>query len=651
VSELRDRRSSAGWTWAASRPSALLSWAVVAGVTAALLSGFFLDLDSFGAHDWDQMESHRELVVDSILRFGQFPFWDPYGCGGFPAWGAPESGTNAVSPFLPAYLAWPLAIAIRVEVAALVVALVLGCWFFARPYVRTPIGLGFVCIVAALSSRTALQAAVGHTWHLQYAGLPWVLGAWDRACAAPLAPPAARGARYLWLAFAAIVFASMTYGGGVYPVPHTALCLACLAAYRSVRTRDPQPMLLALAIVVTGGLLAMPKVLPVAETMAQFPRLVRSRETIDPRLWPSLFLGSVGDFPGFKAPGLDYHWHEYGQYVGVIPLVLVLWANLGKLRGESDALRSLRFVGWVLMALALGGWGPWIVLHLVPPFRSQHVPSRFTYPAFMLFAPVAAHVVETRAVALHARLTRGRARLLSAGIAVAFVASGAAVAREDATATAPWFRLHVPAVAPAAGPFVQYASVPQALRYGDGEPDSPGGTNGPPSLAVYRAGIGSIRCSTAPMGADNTRPGPPVRVSGFGAFGIGDPAYRGEFWLSSEGRVSLVRWSPNEIELSVAGAQSGEKLVLNQNWAPGWRANGAFTENERDLNAYVLKAPEETVTFRYRPRTLMWGVLLAAFGALVLPGAWLFYTLRSRSNATLAQSTPPLHAFGSVRAP
>jgi hypothetical protein len=641
VSELRDKRSSAGWTWVADLPSAVFAWTVVAGVTAALLSGFFLDLDSFGAHDWDQMESHRLLVVDSLLRFRQFPFWDPYGCGGFPAWGAPESATIVVSPFLPAYLALPLATAIRVEVAALVVALVLGCWFFARPYVRSPLGLAFVCVVAALNSRTALQAAVGHTWHLQYAGLPWVLGAWDRACAPsrpPPAPFAASAARHRWLAFAAIVFAFMIYGGGIYPVPHTALCLAGLAAYRSVRTRDLRPLLYALAIGVTGALLAMPKLLPVAETMAHFPRIVRSRETIDPRLWAALFLASVRDFAGYKAPGLDYHWHEYGQYVGVVPLVLVLAANLRSLRAESDALRSLRFVGWILMALALGGWGPWILLHLVPPFRSQHVPSRFTYPAFILFAPVTAHVLETRVAALYARFAQGRERrFLSAGIAAAFLLSAAAIAREDARATAPWFRIHVPSVAASSGSFVQYARVPEALRYGDGDPDSPAGTNGPPSLLVHRAGVGSIRCSTAPLGADNTRPGPAVRVPGFGASGIGDPGYRGEFWLTSGGgKVSLIRWTPNEVELSVSGGQPGERLVLNQNWAPGWRANGAFTENDQDLNAYVLKAPDETVTFRYRPRTLMWGILLALIGigvaivavvgAPALPGTWLFYS-------------------------
>ncbi len=34
--------------------------------------------NSLGRHDWDEMESYRQLAVTSFLRFHQFPFWDPY---------------------------------------------------------------------------------------------------------------------------------------------------------------------------------------------------------------------------------------------------------------------------------------------------------------------------------------------------------------------------------------------------------------------------------------------------------------------------------------------------------------------------------------------------------------------------------------------
>ena len=61
----------------------------------------------------------------------------------------------------------------------LVVLMVAGCWFFAKRYLDEPLAIAFVCLVGALNSRTALQAAVGHSWHLYYAGMPWVWGAFD----------------------------------------------------------------------------------------------------------------------------------------------------------------------------------------------------------------------------------------------------------------------------------------------------------------------------------------------------------------------------------------------------------------------------------------------------------------------------------------
>src|SRR5258706_502257 len=90
------------------RKKGLLDWTyVVLGVLAALvvLAGIviataplFVNPTTHGIHDWDQMESHRYLVVKTIREFRQFPFWNPYACGGFNAWGAIEGDTSLVSP-------------------------------------------------------------------------------------------------------------------------------------------------------------------------------------------------------------------------------------------------------------------------------------------------------------------------------------------------------------------------------------------------------------------------------------------------------------------------------------------------------------------------------------------------------------------------
>ena len=606
---------------------------ILACVTAALLSGFFLHRTTLGAHDWDFQEGHRYVAVKSIREFGQFPFWDPYGCGGFPAWGSAEGGTIVVSPFLPVYLALPLAAAVRVEVTVMIVLFVLGVWFFARRYLQHPLAIAFVCLVAALSSRVALQIAVGHTWHLAYAFVPWVLGAYDRALDGESATPRRR---FGWVAFGAVVFAWMLYSGGIYPAPHAALCLVVLGAYRARVARTWRPLRIALAIPAWGALLAAPKVLAVVETMARFPRFVDSHEVMDPLTWIRIFVSSAASIPGPRVPGLDYMWHEYAQFIGVVPLALIAWGVLQKPAPESP-LRSLRVAGGAFLVLALGGYGPWQVLHALPLFSSQHVPSRFTLVAMLLLAVVAAGAVEARVPAWRAKVG---GRLLGAAAWVLFATSAFFVAREDALCTRRWFSVDVGDVAERDDGYLQYDQLPARLSYGNGDERSDQGTNGAPGLLVRRANVGTIRCNQfAGLDPDAAR-GVDGRPRFLGARGIGDPFYRGEFWVEPSGHAELVRWTPNEVVLAVHGAKSGDLLVLNQNWAAGWSANGVPVADRANLAAHVLRADEAVVTFRYRPRTFMPSLALVAIG-LAGPAALAAFRRRRGAPGRLSGLHPP----------
>src|SRR5579859_4030286 len=95
----------------------VLAWGIVLGTIAIVVGPVFHDIHSLGTHDWDQMASHRYLLYKSVHSYGQFPFWNPYGCGGHPSWAGIESGTTIVSPWLPFYLFAPLPIALKVEIA------------------------------------------------------------------------------------------------------------------------------------------------------------------------------------------------------------------------------------------------------------------------------------------------------------------------------------------------------------------------------------------------------------------------------------------------------------------------------------------------------------------------------------------------------
>ncbi|HEY8039936.1 MAG TPA: hypothetical protein VIF15_09095, partial [Polyangiaceae bacterium] len=72
-------QSKLGWVMAAT---AVLSWMVILAMIAWVLAPTLGDLGAVGSHDWDQMESHRYLVAKTIRSYHQFPFWNPYACGG-----------------------------------------------------------------------------------------------------------------------------------------------------------------------------------------------------------------------------------------------------------------------------------------------------------------------------------------------------------------------------------------------------------------------------------------------------------------------------------------------------------------------------------------------------------------------------------------
>jgi hypothetical protein len=114
-------------------------------------------------------------------------------------------------------------------------------------------------------------------------------------------------------------------------------------------------------------------------------------------------------------------------------------------------------------------------------------------------------------------------------------------------------------------------------------------------------------------------------MPGVGAWGDDDPEYRGEAYVAEGGgAASVVSWTPNDVEVRVEGARPGDHVVVNQNWDPGWSADGTPAVAYRDAVASVLSAPVQTVHFRYWPRPFGWGLALLGITA----GSVAFWLLR-----------------------
>jgi len=623
------------WARAVGRVAAL---AAVPAMIALVVWPLLEHPWTLGPRNWDQMNAQRYVVVKTLARFHQFPFWDPWSCGGHAAWGGPESAPIVVSPFLPAYLFLPLPIAIRTEIIGWAIIGAVGSWMLARRFTRSAALAAFVVLAFAVDSRWAMQVAVGHTWHLLYALLPWALFLFDRAIEPEATHP--RRARDLLLASACM--ALMVYGDAIYPAPHTAFLLlvyACVIA-RQTRSWRPVRALTACAVVAAG--LSAPKLLPLMEQMQRFPRFIKSEEAIWPWNLPRLLTLRLGDYSAVSG-WIVGMWHEWGLYLGW-PLLLALILGVAVSRGSRE--RALKLAGLAMVVLVIGGFhplAPWRLLHLLPVFKSQHVPSRWLYPAVLVLGCAAASGGER----LLGRAA-GRRAVFEALLGVAALCCAidlGLVAREP---LAEAFVNPAPQMADEVTPFHIVHKLPPRADYRTNLWDIA-------TLPGIIDNVGTMECVTF-AGYHETQRDMFGRMPGLGAWGEGDPDYRGEAYVAEgEGSAAVVSWTPNEVVVSVHGARAGEHVVLNQNWDPGWTADGVPAVAVHDAVGAAVLADVETVRFRYRPRTWNLGLaLLAATGALIvlaLTRRWKLMMIAFALGCAACSAEKPLPAFDGVEVP
>ena len=574
------------------------------GAIALTVAPVFIHTDTYGVHDWDQMEAHRYLAVKTLKRFHQFPFWNPYSCGGHTWWGGLESGSSLVSPALPLYLLLPFTWALRVEVILATLLSAVGTWLFAGRFTRSP-GLRLIAVAAfAIDGRFGFQAAVGHTWHLYYAWTPWALYFLDRAIGMAPQHEAPNPFPLRDVTLLGVSIAMMVYTGAIYPLPQTIIVVALYAIVCAVASRSSRPVVCAFC----GGILSFafsaPRLLPVMDMMRRYPRLVDSNESLD--LSGLIAVFTARDTDPHPSTG-QWGWHEYGIYTGWVPFAFMLFALLFARRARE---RALQLAGAVCLVLGLGRFfkfAPWGLAHdYLPIFESQHVPSRWLYPMALILTVGAAAILER-----HLRRQNRRGLLEAALLCVgAYVAADVALESQRPLVGA--FIRHLGPLEESVSDFHQERVAPPSMRYDAGE-------WAPPNMPSMIANVGILDCNTFP-GFNSYYRDKQNHTPGLGAVARGDPRYRGEvFTQSGIGWVDVESWTPNVVTVSVRGARPGDTLVMNQNWDPGWNANGSTAIDYTERVATTLRSGDEVVRFRFVPRFFLFGcfLLLAAVGGLV----------------------------------
>jgi hypothetical protein len=450
-----------------------------------------------------------------------------------------------------------------------------------------------------------LHLAEGHFEWVPAAYLPWILLFFEQAL---------DRRRWHRAGLAGVGLAIMIGEGATYPATHAAMFVLLYAIVLAFQTRRLRPIIVAAVTLLAATCFAGPKLLPMFEFLARRPRLMPSDEVTS----------VVGLFQSFVShqqttarhePWMSWGWHEYGHYLGLFGLGL---SALGAIGGGRRA-RALAAVALTFLVLAAGhfaSWAPWTLLHNLPGFRSQHVPSRFMLVALLAMALLAAHGLGVlgKTLSKHWRGWLFLAATLFVTVDAFYVRQGI-LKPARCMAPAHWSSKEV-----RHEPILTLQQSPPDLVCRDPQGKSCGCSS---TTTAARAGVALIDVNEPLCPRANAS-----EYSGRlpGLVPATDPAYRGEAWLDPPaGSARTVHASSNTVDVEVSASEPCT-LVFNRNADPGWSVANMlgrpFADAQQRL-AVQVPAGTYTVRLRYRPPGILWGLRLFSAGLVGLALGWL----------------------------
>lgn len=371
-------------------------------------------LDATGLGDWQMVHHNWEVGWVALTRFGEWPLWDPYHCGGVTMLGNPES--QHFTPWFLASLLVGTTLGTKLMLLGHTLVGFVGMLAYARSAVRLSWPAAALAAVAwTFSGFFAWHGAGGHGTFLAFDYLPLLLLGWRRAL---VDVRAAVGV--------AVLLALTVAEGGTYPLPYMGLALA-LEALWLLRARETRRASLIAATVVGGlfPLLAALRVLPILDALRRFPREMLS---IDRMTVADLLVVLTERKHDWRWPGHEFVWPEYSAFVGWtvvalagLSLLLALPRSApGRTRARREATAAAALGALVFFGLVLGNGPlrPWPLLHALPVFDSLRVPSRFLGVATFYLTLLAALALDRLATAGVPRTWRRRALVALAWLVV-----------------------------------------------------------------------------------------------------------------------------------------------------------------------------------------------------------------------------------------
>lgn len=539
------------------------------------------DVLYIGNLDWDLHISWPAAARQIILRYGQFPLWNPYRCGGVPLLGEPES--DVLSPLFPLILAYgPVVGYINSFVIGLGVGLY-GFYMLARSYRISRLGSVLVGVTYTLSGLIIIPFAVGATNFLSVAYLPYLFLFFERYLRSGL----------LRYAIFSSLIASFMFLSGFHYVYIIILYLIAVTFIYGLIQKDIESIRKFVIVIFLFLSLSAIKFFPSLDVVFSHPIQFQPGEAPEYGYSVKTLLFSLvsrnqtrsdfrhwgGERPGF-FDGLSYGLEENGMYVGVVIFSFFL---LGFLVGKKSFFgQHMIFIFFLL--LAFGTNIPFIYSFFqgLPFFSDMRVAERFRYIFMVPFALFAGYGFDI--FWQYIKKYFGNNTVISMG---AFLCVGALIVDlivVNSRAFRETFRVN--SMTPNSPGFFAQTCLTENEKRDGGE---------------YRrifSNQGVINC------VDNV-------FFDTHAICVGDPRYREETYLLYDHNIVPVkRFSPNIIQIVVSPVKN-DVLVINQNYDLGWRVKVNGKKGKVISTNGLISTPVEqgfnNVIFYYMPLSVLIG--------------------------------------------
>jgi hypothetical protein len=566
-------------------------------VTVIFLSPVIEDFSFWGQMDWDQFVSWNAIPRDTLLRYGQFPLWNPYVNGGNVLLAHPHS--PFLSPFYVFVLVFGAYPGLKIQIFVYFFLGLVGMYSLARFYDLGFRAACFSSIVYMLSAVFALHLTEGHTEWLVMSFVPWLFYFYQKSLH-----------RLKDLYYAIIVLCLILLNGSVDVFSITLAFLFIYSFLKSFQLSTLRPLKNMITIAGATACLCAVKLLPMLEFLRQFPRHIYDNTGTPWAIVAKIFLyrGHIEYDLFFQEQiqetlGIHYLWHEYGAYMGLIPLGLALLGMIKMFKTKWPLVLS----GIIFLFIAMGRHAPvncWQILHCFPFWDSQKVPSRYILGFLFvgsIMAGFAFHSLERWMM----NLAKNKNRLLNyvPTIILLIVFTDLYLVNHPIFENA--FSVK-PLVVSREDSFVQRFR--KEILFRDWKSRSS-------IYPIFLSNSGILDAYEV------------VQIEKKGVRALWEEGYRGEaFLLGGAGQADVVSFSPNTVRIKTS-AENPDKLVMNQNYYTGWnvRKNGRSypAEPYDGMVSTPIPAGASDIEFYYLPQSFLIGLTVSLVSIVFISSCYI----------------------------